>query len=139
MNAFSTALDPHSNYLSQDEHEDFNISMKLKLEGIGVRLKSEDGFVIVESIVAGGAADKLPEKLKLKPGDRIISVSQGKGESVDVIDMDLRDVVKKIRGPKGTEVRLTILRETGERNKTARVIVPIMREEISLKDSAAES
>ncbi len=139
MNAFSTALDPHSNYLSQDEHEDFNISMKLKLEGIGVRLKSEDGFVIVESIVAGGAADKLPEKLKLKPGDKIISVSQAKGEPVDVVDMDLRDVVKKIRGPKATEVRLTILRETGEGNKTTRMIVPIMREEISLKDSAAES
>ncbi len=139
MNAFSTALDPHSNYLSQDEHEDFNISMKLKLEGIGVRLRSEDGFVIVESIIAGGAADKLPEKIKLKPGDKIISVAQVKGEPVDVIDLDLRDVVKKIRGPKGTEVRLTILREAGEGNKTVRMVVPIIREEISLKDSAAES
>jgi carboxyl-terminal processing protease len=139
MNAFSTALDPHSNYLSQDEHEDFNISMKLKLEGIGVRLKTVDGFVIVESIIAGGAADKLPEKIKLKPGDKIISVAQSRGEPVDVVDMDLRDVVKKIRGPKGTEVRLTILRETGEGNKTVRTIVPIVREEISLKDSAAES
>lgn len=139
MNAFSMALDPHSNYLTQNEHEDFNISMKLKLEGIGVRLKSEDGFVLVESIIAGGAADKLPEKIKLKPGDKIIAVSQGDGEAIDVIDMDLRDVVKKIRGPKGTEVRLTVLRETGEANKINRLVVPIVREEISLKDSAAES
>jgi carboxyl-terminal processing protease len=139
MNAFSTALDPHSNYLTQDENEDFSISMKLKLEGIGVRLKSEDGFVIVESIIVGGAADKLPEKLKLKPDDKIIAVSQAEGEAADVIDMDLRDVVKKIRGPKGTEVRLTVLRKGGEGNKAIRMVVPIVREEISLKDSDAES
>ncbi|HOD15375.1 MAG TPA: carboxy terminal-processing peptidase [Spirochaetota bacterium] len=139
MNAFSTALDPHSNYLTQDENEDFSISMKLKLEGIGVRLKSEDGFVIVESIIVGGAADKLPEKIKLKPGDKIIAVSQSDGEAFDVIDMDLRDVVKKIRGAKGTEVRLTVLRKGGEDNKAIRMIVPIVREEISLKDSDAES
>lgn len=139
LNAFSMALDPHSNYLTQEENEDFSISMKLKLEGIGVRLKSEDGFVIVESIIAGGAADKLADKIKLKTGDKIIAVAQGDGEPVDVVDMDLRDVVKKIRGTKGTEVRLTILRDSGEGNKPIRMVVPIVREEISLKDSAAES
>ncbi|HNW27707.1 MAG TPA: carboxy terminal-processing peptidase [Spirochaetota bacterium] len=139
MNAFSMSLDPHSNYLTQEENEDFSISMKLKLEGIGVRLKSEDGFVIVESIIAGGAADKLPDKIKLKPGDKVIAVAQGDGEPLDVVDMDLRDVVKKIRGTKGTEVRLTVLRESGEGNKPIRMVVPIVREEISLKDSAAES
>lgn len=139
MNAFSMSLDPHSNYLTQEENEDFSISMKLKLEGIGVRLKSEDGFVIVESIITGGAADKLPEKLKLKPGDKIIAVAQADGEPADVVDMDLRDVVKKIRGTKGTEVRLTVLRKAGEGGKPVRMVVPIIREEISLKDSAAES
>jgi carboxyl-terminal processing protease len=105
LNAFTTALDPHSNYLSQAESEDFNISMKLKLEGIGVRLRSEDGFVIVESIIPGGATDKLPEEIRLRTNDKIVSVAQGDGEPVDVIDMALRDVVKKIRGQKGTEVR----------------------------------
>jgi carboxyl-terminal processing protease len=139
LNAFSMALDPHSNYLTQEENEDFSISMKLKLEGIGVRLKSDDGFVIVESIIAGGAADKLAEKIRLKTGDKIIAVAQSEGEAVDVVDMDLRDVVKKIRGTKGTEVRLTILRDSGEGNKPIRMVVPIVREEISLKDSAAES
>ena len=139
LNAFSMSLDPHSNYLTQEENEDFSISMKLKLEGIGVRLKSDDGFVIVESIIAGGAADKLAEKKRLKTGDKIIAVAQGDGEPVDVVDMDLRDVVKKIRGTKGTEVRLTILRDSGEGNKPIRMVVPIVREEISLKDSAAES
>ena len=67
INAFSTALDPHSNYLTQEEHEDFMISTMLKLEGIGVLLRSEDGFVNVESIIPGGAAAKLPDELKLKP------------------------------------------------------------------------
>ena len=139
VNAYSMALDPHSNYLTQDENEDFRISMQLKLEGIGVRLKSEDGFVIVESIIPGGATDKLPEGIRLKPSDKIVAVSQGDNEWTDVIDMDLRDVVKKIRGKKGTEVRLTIMRETEDSDKPVRMIVPIVREEIKLQDSDAES
>jgi len=141
VNAYSTALDPHSNYLTQDQHEDFKISMELKLEGIGVRLRSEDGFVIVESIIPGGATDKLPDTIKLKPNDKIVAVAQADGEPVDVIDMHLRDVVKKIRGKKGTEVRLTILRETETNggDKPSRMIVPIVREEIKLQDSDAES
>lgn len=139
VNAYSTALDPHSNYLSQSENEDFKISMELKLEGIGVRLRSEDGFVIVESIIPGGATDKLPKEIRLKPNDKIVAVAQGDGEPVDVIDMALRDVVKKIRGQKGTEVKLTIIRDVGKNNKTERMIVPIIREEIKLQDSDAES
>jgi carboxyl-terminal processing protease len=139
MNAFSTALDPHSNYLSQDEHEDFKISMELKLEGIGVRLSTEDGFVIVESIIPGGATDKLPENIRLKPNDKIVAVAQKDAEPVDVIDMDLRDVVKMIRGKKGTEVLLTIIRDTGTSNEQKRMVIPIVREEINLKDSDAES
>jgi len=123
----------------EDDHEDFKISMELKLEGIGVRLRTEDGFVIVESIITGGATDKLPEDLILKPNDKIVAVAQAKGEPVDVIDMDLRDVVKKIRGKKGTEVRLTILRDSEENSKSLRKIVPIIREEIKLQDSDAES
>ena len=139
INAFTMALDPHSSYMTSEDNEDFKISMELKLEGIGVRLKSEDGFVIVESIIPGGATDKLPEKIRLKPNDKIISVSQGSDEPVDVIDMDLRDVVKKIRGKHGTEVRLTILRDTEKADKPVRMVVPIVREEIKLQDSDAES
>lgn len=137
MNAFTTALDPHSNYLTIDEHEDFEISMKLKLQGIGVRLRSEDGFVIVESIITGGAADKLSETLQLKPSDKIMAVAQKEGEFVDVIDMDLRDVVKLIRGKKGTTVRLNIMREST--GGAERLVVPIVREEIQLQDSEASS
>jgi len=139
MNSITTALDPHTNYLSYEEHQDFKISMELKLEGIGVRLRSEDGFVMVESIIAGGAADKLPESMKLKPNDKIVAVAQSTGEFVDVIDMELRDVVKLIRGKKGTEVKLTIIRETGKTGKTSRRIITIIREEIALQDSEAKS
>lgn len=142
INSFSTALDPHSNYLTQEEDEDFQIAMELKLEGIGVRLSSEDGFVVVESIIPGGAADKLPENSKLKPKDKIVAVVKNPKEDrepIDVIDMDLRNVVKLIRGPKGTEVILTIIRETMNGNKNQRINIPIIREEIRLQDSDAES
>jgi len=135
LNSVTTALDPHTNYLSYEDSQDFDISMKLKLEGIGVRLRSEDGFVIVESIITGGAADKLPEELKLKPNDKIMAVAQGNGDPVDVIDMDLKDVVKLIRGEKGTKVTLTILRESVNGDKPQRLKVPIVREEIKLEDS----
>ncbi|MCL1864519.1 MAG: carboxy terminal-processing peptidase [Spirochaetes bacterium] len=139
MNSITMALDPHSNYLSSEEHQSFKISMELKLEGIGVRLRSEDGFVKVESIIAGGAADKLPEALQLKPNDKIVAVGQSKEEPVDVIDMELSDVVKLIRGEKGTEVRLTVIRDVETKNQPSRFIVPIIREQIELKDSEAKS
>ncbi len=139
LNAFSMALDPHSNYLTKEEHEDFMIQTNLKLEGIGVMLRSEDGFVMVEHVMPNGAADKLPESLKLKPNDKILAVAQGEGEPVDVIDMDLRDVVKMIRGPKGTEVRLTILRKEPEKKEPLRMVVPIVREVIALEEQAAKS
>ncbi|MCL1832934.1 MAG: carboxy terminal-processing peptidase [Leptospirales bacterium] len=139
MNSITTALDPHSNYLSSEENQDFKISMELKLEGIGVRLRSEDGFVRVESIITGGAADKLPEALQLKPNDKIVAVAQGKEEPVVVIDMELRDVVKLIRGEKGSEVRLTVMRDVETGNQPSRFIVPIIREQIALQDSDAKS
>lgn len=139
INAWTTALDSHSNYLTQDENDDFRISMELKLEGIGVRLKSEDGFVVVDSIIAGGASDKLPEELRLKHNDKIIAVSQDNSDWTDVIDMDLRDVVKLIRGKKGSTVYLTVLRDTGESGRPLRMLVPIKREEILLQDSEAKA
>ena len=139
VNAFTTALDPHSNYLTQEEHEDFQISTNLKLEGIGVLLRTDDGFVTVESIMPGGPASKLPKELQLKPDDKIVAVAQNDGEPVDVIDMALRDVVSLIRGKKNTIVKLTILRQMSENDKQQRLIIPIVREEIKLEDKAAKS
>jgi len=132
LDAFATALDPHSNYLSADVLEDFQISMGLSLEGIGVALSSRDGYSIVEKVIPGGAADGLGI---LEPNDKIIAVAQENGEPVDIIDMDLRDVVRLIRGKRGTTVRLTILRQG---DKTERFQVSIVREKINLEEQAAK-
>ena len=133
LDALATALDPHSSYFSADALEDFRIAMSLSLEGIGAVLQSRDGYTIVHEIVTGGAADRQGE---LKPKDKIIAVAQGRGgEAVDVIDMALRDVVRKIRGKKDTEVKLTVLRQ-GEKTQTLNVV--IVRDKISLAERAAK-
>jgi carboxyl-terminal processing protease len=134
LNAFSNSLDPHSTYMAPEQLEDFRISTRLSLEGIGAVLRSEDGFTTIQSLVPGGAAFKTK---KVKTEDKIIAVAQGAEAPVDVIDMDLREVVKLIRGARGTEVRLTLVRE--ESGKSSQLIVPIIREKIQLKDRAAKS
>jgi carboxyl-terminal processing protease len=133
LNAYALALDPHSTYFSPEDLEDFKIQMGLSLTGIGAALTSRDGYTIVQEVIPGGPADK---QGKLRPKDKIIAVTQGrKGEPVDVIDMDLRDVVRKIRGEKGTWVVLTILRQ-GE--DTERFDLAIKRDEVDLKEQAAK-
>lgn len=134
MNAFSTSLDPHSSYMPSDELEDFRIRTRLSLEGIGASLRSEDGFTIVVSLVKGGAAEKSGA---LKIGDKIIAVAQGDAEPVDVIDMELQEVVKLIRGARGTTVKLTIMRK--EAQATEKRVVAITREKIQLEDQQASS
>ncbi len=133
LDAFASALDPHSNYFSRDHFEDFQISMGLSLEGIGVALSSRDGYSVVEKVIPGGAADMVGV---LEPQDKIIAVKQDDAEqSVDIIDMDLRDVVRLIRGKRGTTVHLTVLRqgETAERFN-----VSIVRDKIKLEEAAAK-
>lgn len=133
LDSFAAGLDPHSNFFSQDELKDFQISMSLSLEGIGATLSSKDGFTVVEQLVPGGAAAKSG---KLKPKDKIIAVGQGdESDMTNVIDMDLRDVVKQIRGPKGTKVKLSILRKKSE--GTERFSVLLVRDKIKLEDEAA--
>jgi carboxyl-terminal processing protease len=132
LDSFANALDPHSNYLSKEVLEDFQIAMGLSLDGIGVALSSRDGYSVVEKIIPGGAADSLDI---LIPKDKIISVAQEEGEVVDIIDMELRDVVRLIRGERGTTVHLTILRQT---ESTERFRVSIVRDKINLEDQAAK-
>jgi carboxyl-terminal processing protease len=132
LDAFATSLDPHSNYFSADTYEDFRISMSLSLIGIGVALSERDGFSVVERIIPGGSAASLDV---LRPNDKIIEVAQGDNAPINIIDMPLRDAVSLIRGEKGTEVRLTILRQT---DATERFTVSIVREEINLEDQAAK-
>lgn len=134
MNAFSSALDPHSSYMPADDLEDFRIRTRLSLEGIGATLRSEDGFTIVASLVKGGAAEKGG---LLKMNDKIIAVAQGDGEAVDVIDTELQEVVKLIRGARGTTVKLTVLRE--ESKQTRKLVVPVVRERIQLTEQQASS
>ncbi len=133
LDAFARALDPHSGYLSADALEDFQIGMQLSLEGIGVALSERDGYAVVEQIIPGGAADRLDV---LRPKDKIIAVaSDDDSEPVDVIDMALREVVRLIRGKKGSRVRLTVLRQE---DKAERFEVAIVRDKISLEEQAAK-
>ena len=133
MKAFALSLDPHSTYWSQDDYDDFRINIGLSLEGIGATLSSKDGFTVIEQLLPGGAAAKSNQ---LKPKDKITAVAEGKdGPFVNVIDLSLRDVVKKIRGRKGTKVRLSILRKEDGGNKKLQVV--LVRDKIDLEDEAA--
>lgn len=134
LESFATALDPHSSYYSPEQLEEFRISTSLSLEGIGAVLESEDGFTSIQSIVPGGAAAKGG---KLKVDDKIVAVAQGEEAPVDVIDMSLREVVKLIRGARGTEVRLSIVRE--DTSGTSKMVIPVIREKVQLEDRAAKS
>src|ERR1700677_3546970 len=107
MNAFVLSLDPHSNYFSPRNSEEYNIQMSLSYEGIGASLQLTDDYVTVIDVIAGGPA---AVSGKLAANDRITAVGEGKaGELVDVIGWRLDDVVQKIRGPGGTTVRLQLL------------------------------
>jgi len=131
VDAFARSLDPHSNYFSADAMEDFQIGMSLSLEGIGVALSSRDGYPVVERIIPGGATDRTDA---LEPNDKIIAVAQAGQPAVSVVYMGLRDVVRLIRGRKGTTVRLTVLRQAGE---TQRFNVTIVRDTVDLTEQAA--
>lgn len=131
LNSFALSLDPHSAFMARDANEDFKIDMGLSLEGIGATLSQEDAFTVVEALVTGGAAAKSG---LIEPKDKIVAVSKKDGKMENVIDMDLKDVVKLIRGPKGTKVKLTILRKVGGANK--KFDVELTREKINLEDNA---
>ena len=131
LTSLTTAFDPHTSYMSPRSLEDFEIQMKLELEGIGAALQNEDGYTIVHKIIPGGAADK---DGRLRPKDKIVGVGQGpQGEVVDVVDMKLRDVVNLIRGKRGTLVRLQVV----SAGNVERKVIDITRTRIELKDSEA--
>lgn len=130
--AFARALDPHTAFLTKDDMEDFEIHMQLSLEGIGASLSSQDGFTVIEEILPGGGAERAKV---LRPKDKIVAVAQGNDKPVSVIDMELREVVKLIRGKKGTKVRLNILRQA---ETTKSFEVSIIRDKIDLKEKAAK-
>ena len=124
---------PHSSYFSPELEEDFNISMKLSLVGIGAVLTSDNGYTKIVRIMPGGPAEKGG---RLKADDRIIAVTQEDGDPVDIVDMSVTNVVKLIRGKEGTKVTLTILPGTKGHNAIPENIT-LVREKVKLKSSEA--
>ena len=133
LTAMTSAFDPHSSYMAPSTLDNFNIQMKLELDGIGASLRGVDGYTVVQNVIPGGAADK---NGGIKPEDKIVGVGEGAGGAMeDIVDMKLNDVVKKIRGKRGTVVRLEVEPKDGSGRKT----VAITRDRIELKDSEARS
>ena len=136
MNAYASAIEPHTAYMNPRTTENFNIAMRLSLEGIGAVLQRDDEeYTVIRSIVPGGPAD-LSKKVKV--GDRVVAVGQGKqGAMTDVIGWRIDDVVELIRGPKDSYVRLDILpAEAGSDGKHE--IVTIARQKVKLEEQAAK-
>lgn len=134
MNALTTLYDPHTNYLSPENAKNFDISMSLELQGIGAVLQTEDDYTKVSSLIFGGPAQKQGQ---LKPNDKIVSIAQGAdGELVDVVGWRLDEVVKLIRGRKGTIVKLEVI--PADPTATANKFITIKRETVKLEDQAAK-
>src|SRR6266571_474878 len=135
LTALTHVYDPHSDYLGKSELETFSIGMKLSLYGIGALLKSEDGYCKVERLVAGGPAER---SRAIKANDRIIAVAQGSQPAVDVVDMRLNKVVDLIRGPKDTEVWLTLIPADAP-DPSVRKTISLTRDEIKLEEQEAKA
>lgn len=131
MNALSMIFDPHTNYYPPKLKEDFDIRFSGTVEGIGATLSTKDGYVRVVEIVPGSPSWKQGE---LKADDLIMKVGQSSKDPIDVYDMRLDEAVKMIRGPKGTEVRLTIRKPDGRV-----LVVPIIREKVIREETYAKS
>lgn len=135
INAVTQTYDPHTNYLSPTNAENFDINMSLSLEGIGAILQTENEYVKIKELVTAGPADKTRQ---IHPADRIIGVAQGDKEMVDVIGWRLDEVVKLIRGPKGSTVRLEIIPANNAPNDMTSRVVQITREAVRLEEQAAK-
>ncbi|GGE99612.1 carboxy terminal-processing peptidase [Flavobacterium limi] len=131
VNSIMTRFDPHTSYFAPEEKDRFDVNISGKLEGIGARLTKKNDFTQIDELISGGPAWKGKE---LEAGDLILKVGQGKEEPVDVVGMRLDDVVKKIKGHKGTEVRLTVKKVDG----TIKVI-SIIRDVVEIEETYAKS
>lgn len=135
LDSFARALDPHSSYWAPAAYDDFRVGIGASLEGIGATLSSRDGLTIIEQLITGGPAAKSG---LLQSKDKIIAVGAGEsGPMEDVIDKDLKDVVSKIRGTKGTKVRLSILRDDISGGGHKKFIVTLVRDKVDIKDERA--
>ncbi|MGN7726789.1 carboxy terminal-processing peptidase [Luteimonas sp. 22616] len=136
LNAYTASIDPHTDYFDPRSADRFNQSMSLSLEGIGAQLQKQDDVVVIRELIAGGPA---ATSGKFTPGDRIVGVGQGaNGQMEDVIGWRIDDVVEKIKGPKGTQVRLDVIPAAmGMDGKPNRIL--LTRAKIRLEEQAAKS
>jgi len=135
VNSITARFDPHTNYFPPEEKERFDVSISGKFEGIGARLQKKNDFTEITELISGGPAWRGKQ---LEAGDVIMKVAQGNGEPLDIVGMRLDDVVKKIKGPKGSEVRLTVKKVDGS-IKTISIIRDIVEiEETYAKSSVVE-
>jgi carboxyl-terminal processing protease len=134
MNSFARSIEAHTSYLSPRNAERFQMEMNLSFEGIGAVLLSEDDYTVIRSVVPGGPADL---SNNIKPEDKIVGVAQGQDEFVDVIGWRLDEVVELIKGPKGSVVKLQVVKGSSE--STVPVVVMLTRDKIKLEDRAAKS
>ena len=136
MNSFTESIDPHTNYFSPETSDNFKIDMSLSLEGIGARLQTEDDYTKIVEVIPGGPAAK--SKL-LNADDKIVGVAQNDdGDFEDVVGWRINDVVKLIRGPKGTTVRLQIIPAGSDLNTKPKEIT-LVRDKVKLEEQAAKS
>jgi len=134
MDAFTETIDPHTNYFNPTNAQQFNEDMARSFEGIGARLKLENDVLKIDEVIPGGPAFK--SKL-LNAGDRIIGVAQATGEFEDIIGWRIESSVAKIKGPKGTKVRLKII-PVGHEMSSKPVIIELVREKIVMEDQSAK-
>ena len=132
INAYAGAYDPHTSYLPPADSETFNINMSLSLQGIGAVLQSEDEFTKIVSLITGGPAEM---DGRLKPADRILSIAQGYEPLEDVVGWRLDEVVQKIRGPKGSQVRLEVQASDDAPHRE----IVLIRDRVQLEEQSAKS
>lgn len=131
LNAIAASYDPHTQYFPPQQKENFDMRMTGRLEGIGAVLQESEGYIKIQSIVTGSACWRQGD---LEVGDLILKVAQGEEESVDIVDAPMKEVLKLIRGPKGTEVRLTVQKKDGSIK-----VIPIVRDVVIREETYAKS
>ncbi|AWA29601.1 tail-specific protease [Flavobacterium magnum] len=131
VNTIAETFDPHTSYFAPEDKDKFDMSISGKFDGIGARLQKKNDFTEITELISGGPAWRGKE---LEPGDVVLKVGQGKEEPVDVVGMRIDDVVKKIKGPKGTEVRLTVKKVDGSMK-----VISIIRDVVEIEETYAKS
>jgi len=130
-NSILKIYDPHTSYLIPDNHEDFNIRISGKLEGIGALLSEDGAYIKVQRVIPGSPSYKQGE---LEAEDKITMVGQGDEKAVSIVGMDIQDAVKLIRGPKGSTVKLTVKKPDGSSK-----VIPIIRDVVEIEETYAKS